>query len=385
MLSKLHLINFKAFADQQLDLRPLTLLTGLNGMGKSSVLQSLLMLRQSYFGATSLDAYRTRRLVLNGDLTQLGSPSDILFEGAANEQIGMALTFDDHSDMQHSVQWTFEYDQSQAILIETSNPELIRIGGQTRLFFNDCSLFKAGFHYLQAERVGPRTAFDMNFATESERFIGTRGEYAVHLLNILQDTVLDMDELIHPAAASRKLLENVEAWMSEISPGTRLVLTPHRDMDVLQLSINFERGRAITANYRATNVGFGITYVLPVLVAILSSEPGDIVLVENPEAHLHPKGQYKMGELLALAAQAGIQVLVETHSDHVLNGIRVMAKQGRIAPDNVALHFFQAPHNDSIEVQPVEVVTPQLDADGRIDNWPANFFDEWENALDQLL
>jgi predicted ATPase len=130
-------------------------------------------------------------------------------------------------------------------------------------------------------------------------------------------------------------------------------------------------------------VGFGITYVLPVLVAVLSSSPGSIVLVENPEAHLHPRGQVQVGELLARAANAGVQVIVETHSDHVLNGIRGAVHSGIIDPKSLAIHYFSRIEVEGRVHSIVE--SPVIDKDGRFDRWPEGFFDEWDKSLERLL
>src|SRR5438046_1441121 len=98
-------------------------------------------------------------------------------------------------------------------------------------------------------------------------------------------------------------------------------------MDLMTFSVTYSLGHQVASSeYRPTNVGFGITYALPIVVSILSARPGSLVIIENPEAHLHPRGQVRMGELLSLASTAGIQVLIETHSDHVLNGIRLAVR-----------------------------------------------------------
>jgi predicted ATPase len=137
------------------------------------------------------------------------------------------------------------------------------------------------------------------------------------------------------------------------------------------------------AQYRSTNVGFGITYVLPVIVALLSSSPGALVLLENPEAHLHPQGQAKVGELIARAASRGIQVVVETHSDHVLNGILIAVHAGILKPEEVNLHFFQ--RTNKPDDMSSEIISPKVNRDGRLDQWPDGFFDEWDKSLERLL
>jgi predicted ATPase len=126
-----------------------------------------------------------------------------------------------------------------------------------------------------------------------------------------------------------------------------------------------------------------MTYVLPILLATLTAEQGALLIIENPEAHLHPKGQLKIGELLALSSLAGVQVVIETHSDHLLNGIRLAVHGGRLPPESVGVHFFE--REDSDDFFRSRITSPRLDRTGRLDQWPEGFFDESEKALRQLL
>ena len=124
-----------------------------------------------------------------------------------------------------------------------------------------------------------------------------------------------------------------------------------------------------------------MTQLFPILVALLAARPGDVLLVENPEVHLHPRAQQRLGSLLASVAASGVQVIVETHSDHVLNGVRLAVKQPAIKPDDVAMHFF-APALTGGEFVPQ---SPKIDSDGKLDVWPEGFFDQFDLALSQLL
>jgi predicted ATPase len=103
-------------------------------------------------------------------------------------------------------------------------------------------------------------------------------------------------------------------------------------------------------------------------------------LIENPEAHLHPEGQLVMGDLLARASAAGVQVIVETHSDHVLNGIRLAVKRGTLKATDTGFRFFQ--RND---VGAAEIKKPTIGQDGMLSEWPSGFFTQWDDALVQLL
>jgi predicted ATPase len=384
MIHSLRLKNFKAFEDQTLEFKPLTLLSGLNGMGKSSVLQSLLLLRQSY----QQRILQRKGLALNGDLVRIGTAQDALFEGAKEESIAFELGI---------LKWGFEYDRQADVLRNCFAPrdELI----------DDFSLFGDYFHYLQAERIGPRSVFEMSDLMVRQHFqIGNKGEYTAHFLAVFGDCVINsvgwsqmspqvipkdferleqISSISHPQAKSLYLKDQVEAWMGEISPGTRIHITSNPGIDLMSLQYSFIMGKEVSNRYRATNVGFGISYTLPIITAVLASPPGTLILIENPEAHLHPKGQSKMGELLALAASCGIQVVIETHSDHVLNGIRLAVHGGKINPNDVQLHYFQRQEKKGLAF--TEVVSPRIDRNGRIDKWPDGFFDEWDKSLEILL
>ncbi len=374
MIESLRVRNFKCFADVTIPIGPLTLLTGLNGAGKSSAIQAMLVLRQS----SEQGLLEQGRLALNGDLVQIGTAADALYGYAEEEQIGFELVTDGVSSS-----WAFDYDK-RADVLKGAIPAPSRPVKQSDGGKKGTGLFGDAFQYLCAERVGPRTSFaTSDFQVRERRQLGMRGELTAHFLATFGKERLAKGPLLRREAVSSDLLAQVETWLGFISPGTRIQVTAHRAMDAVQLGYQFVSGRDVTDVYRPTNVGFGLTYTLPILVAILSAKPGALVIIENPEAHLHPRGQARMGELLALAAAAGVQVILETHSDHVLNGVRVAVHDGKLAPERVRIHFFE--RTDQTDRAIHEITSPQMDRDGRIDRWPAGFFDEWDAALDQLL
>lgn len=375
MITSLHLLNFKPFANQLLEFKKLTLFSGLNSTGKSSVMQSLLLLRQSY----KQGLLPEKGLALNGDFVNIGTAQDALFEGAKEDLIGFGIVWENNS----KGLWRFRYDKEVDVLNITSEPVSSEVY-KSNLFGNE-------FHYLQAERIGPRPFNEMSdYQVRQLGQLGIKGEYAAHFLAINGQKAIPNSSLSHPeaklktqrdlsSAKSMDLIDQVEAWMGEISPGTRLKIDAKSDVDLM----SFQYSYGDSNPYRATNVGFGISYTLPIIVAALASTPGTIVLIENPEAHLHPKGQVKMGQLLALAASGGVQVVIETHSDHVLNGMRLAVHGGKIDPKDVQLHYFQRQNQEGQAV--TDVVSPKIDRNGRIDCWPDGFFDEWDNSLEILL
>lgn len=379
MIESVRLRNFKCFADASVPLGALTLLTGLNGAGKSSVLQGLLLLRQS----SQQGLLGLGRLALNGDLVQLGTAQDALYGYAEKPEIGFDLLAQDRP-LPRS--WTFRYDKDADVLATKAEAEVVSPAPHFMAGSPDpMSLFGDSFQYLCAERVGPRTSFPTSdFLVRERRQLGIRGELTAHFLSTFGKSLrVARGPLRRADAPSADLLAQVEAWLDFISPGTRIQVTSHRAMDAVQLGYQFVSGRDVTDVYRPTNVGFGLTYTLPILVAVLSAAPGALLLLENPEAHLHPRGQARMGELLAFVASAGVQVIVETHSDHLLNGVRVAVHGGHLAPESVRLHFFE--RKDEGDRTLHQIVSPRMDRDGRIDLWPSGFFDEWDAALDKLL
>ena len=147
-------------------------------------------------------------------------------------------------------------------------------------------------------------------------------------------------------------------------------LQPVPQTNALTLGIRTSKD---TDFHRPVNVGFGLTQVLPIVIAAMSAIKNDILLIENPEVHLHPAGQALMGQFLADVAHAGVQVIVETHSDHILNGIRRSVKAGRLEPSQLAIHFFRPRSSEH-----AQVTSPQMNVDGNIDNWPDGFFDQFD-------
>jgi predicted ATPase len=366
VIQSLQLRNFKCFENQTIPFGALTLLSGLNGMGKSSVLQSLLLLRQSY----QRQLLQETGLALNGDLVQLGTAKDALFENALVEEIGLVLVLDENIQGR----WRFKYDRENDILSYVSLPVVV-----SKMF--QASLFSDNFHYLQAERLGPRTAFKKSDSLVREhKQLGIDGGYSTYFIKLFGKEKICSSNLAFPGVESKTLNQQLEAWLGEISPGTRLHLTDHLGMDLINLQYSFTQKQQVSKPYRATNVGFGITFVLPVIIALLSSKPGALVLLENPEAHLHPRGQAKMGELMARAASCGIQVVVETHSDHVLNGIRLAVHDGLLKPEQTCFHYFERDENGA-----TQLTSLKIDKKGQFKDWPRGFFDEWNNLLFKLI
>jgi predicted ATPase len=135
----------------------------------------------------------------------------------------------------------------------------------------------------------------------------------------------------------------------------------------------------IDAWRRPANVGYGFTYVFPILIALLTAKEGQLLIIDSPEAHLHPSAQSQMGRMLGIFAATGVQIIVETHSDHLLNGARLAVKSGNLSPSELVIHFFTG-----ITEKGHGVVSPSIDKNGQLSDWPEGFFDQSEKDLTQL-
>lgn len=383
MISQLSIARFKAIRSASLPLRSLNLFAGINGMGKSTCLQSLLLMRQSWISRT----LPSTGLLLRGSLVDLGRGEDVLHQFENEESVEFQI-----ATQSGDATWTFGVEKDHGLdheilpLIDFKESYSQPVSGNSAAY--EHPPFTTGFRYLSAERVRPEVAYDTSFyAVRELDEIGSRGEFAVHYLAEHQNRPLAIPALQHPELAANQidLLSNVRAWMGEVSPGITLAVQQYPGINTAAVNYEYDTGPGSRfANpLRPTNVGFGISYCLPIVVAALSAKAGDTLLIENPESHLHPSGQARIGRLLALVAAGGVQVLAETHSDHVLNGIRLCVKHGELAPNDVAIFSFDRPKGDP--AHDVSIALPTINRDGKIDSWPSGFFDEAEKLLFELL
>lgn len=387
MISLVELSWFKCFKYLQLPLGALTLLTGRNASGKSSILQALALLQQ-----TMREHEWSTHLALNGDTIQLGTLSDVIddIHGRTKFRIGLI-------DEDRKYRWEFAGNredmsgQVDKVTIDgnlTSSPRLLRyllpVHGQSQV---KAGQKHAGFpltrlppvpslanrlrrlSYLTAERAAPRDFYSLE-DPKTSNIMAPQGENAVSILyRKRSDKVLAGLRLEGPPT----LLQQVQCRMQQIFPGLTIDLKPVRNVNAVTLGF---RTFSASGFHRPLHTGFGLIQVLPVIVAALTAPKQDILLIENPEIHLHPEGQALMGELLAEVASAGVQTIVETHSDHILNGIRRAVKAGKLKAEETAVYFFRLRDEKG-----PQVLRPVLDSKGNIDTWPDGFFDQFDKDL----
>ncbi|MBE5912269.1 AAA family ATPase [Pseudobutyrivibrio sp.] len=364
MIKEIELTNFKCFENIKLPTGNLTMLTGINGTGKSTVLQSLVLLKQSFERNRDMKV-----LYLNDeDYIQLGNAEDVLCSHAEEDCIKFGYHTDD-SD------YSFEYEHSG----DRFSDMLL----SKKVFDSTEFLMNNNIRYLSADRITPKRFYRIANADKlSRREFGSDGEFAIQYLLLNSDKDID-ESLNFQYSTNRSLKAQVSYWLGKISNSAIPIIRVDEVQRIAELKYEFLLGETERSNtYSNINVGFGITYTLPFIVLLLSSTPGDILLIENPEAHLHPQGQVAMGQLLSFVAASGVQIILETHSDHILNGIRLSVKKGEISNDMVAINYFYQEKEKPFRHL---VSNPKILRNGKLDKWPEGFFDEWENALLELL
>lgn len=362
MITDLRIRYFKRFTDESFALRPLTVLTGLNGTGKSTTIQSLLLARQL------VDSPGGRVVQLNGPYgLALGEAHEVLHPDAPDSTIEIEIA--DEGAEAPSVH-RFTVPDEQALYLRVADA-----GGQPPAGL--CGTGSA-FTYLCAERLGPRDQLGVSAEHPDLLGVGVQGEYTAQVL-ALHETRPVLERLLHPMTRSTHnvttLRTQVETWASDIIRPIKI--TAQWPPGITASTIRFQEPGLLSEPIRPANMGFGFSYALPVIVAGLLAGPGDMLIVENPEAHLHPGGQSKLGRFLARVAGTGAQVIVETHSDHVLNGARLaVAEDQSLRPEEAVVHYFGEEDAGSVPIE--------LNAKGELTEWPRGFFDQIEQDLGRL-
>lgn len=370
MIKQYRLHNFKNHADTILDLSGLTLLTGINGAGKSSVLQSLLLLRDTFYSTHQLSP-----LYLKGDSFVVGRTVDAVNYNCKEDVERLKYCFVTNNGEQYNIEYRYSDD------IDATNLILETFDGDSDKFYS-LPLFTDQFQYLSAFRNGPQALSESDKTTvDIHRQLSQRmgrGEMTVYFLNKFGGEPLAIDSLCYDSSLSHSLRQQTECWMGEISDGLQ--------MKIDQYDLNYEvrfgtemKGKK-TMFHSAVNTGYGISYILSVVVAILSAKPGALILIENPEAHIHPAGQSALMRLIAKAVAAGVQVIIETHSDHIINGALVSRKLHLMADDALSVYFFD--RDDDGNASPLLLTIGQ---NGMIQNAPYRFFGQMNADLKILF
>lgn len=376
MLESLAIENFKIHKQLNIDLGNLTVLTGLNSSGKSSIIQALLLLRQSF-----LQGVINEGLLLNGDILSVGLCRDALCHDADNDFISFGI--------QAGVLSSWKWRADSAIMgkdflpiLETNNTESESL--------KKFSLFTNEFQYISAARQEPSETYPLNTnLVETKKQISQKYgkcELAAHFLHYygVERKIQVLEGLKRNDEDASDLLSQVSSWEHIISPDVRVI--PEKGDKSYSLGYSYKIGGDTSQPFSATNVGFGLSYSLPIIVALLSAVRGSLILIENPEAHLHESAQSELGTMIARAAQAGVQVIVETHSNHIINGILVASKRqedGDKGVERSKVKLYYVKKQDNILQSEFDEI--KIEEGGKIDHQPDGFFNRIESDMTYLL
>ncbi|KXX69450.1 DUF3696 domain-containing protein [Flammeovirga sp. SJP92] len=378
MLNQIVLQNFKCFQEAtSFETSKLNLLTGINGRGKSTLLQSILLLAQTARNDSNL-----KNLIINDELLHLGNYDDLKnSETPRGENIHINFKFDSQIISEARMQFSENIDKpllASCVLTEIhSNGVKSIIEPQkenSNFILQELTGKIKKTHFVSADRMGPVKYVDK---TNIPDFInvGSRGEQTI---NILAD-YLNLDNVqdkLYRGNDAPHLLQQTTEWLNYILEGAKIRIDGQdKTSSVLTMLLNNKNN---SYSYKPANVGFGYSYILPLVVTGLIAKPGEIIIIENPEAHLHPRAQSRISEFFSIVASCGIQVFIESHSEHILNGLRVgtLNPEIEINHKELAIHYFSENFNSTKLV---------MDKKGKISNWPNGFFDQQEIDLSTIF
>ncbi len=362
MLTELKLSNFKSWRELDMKLGRVTGLFGTNSSGKSSILQFLLMLKQT---AESSDKGLVLDLGGQNQLVNLGSFRDLIYQ----HQEDLALKW--------SIDWIPSHFQHQRLCKMTS--EIIFIDKQIKLFSQTYYLSSSTAHgssvvepaykkmmeqtyYLAPLREYPKREYQWSGASPSH--VGYRGENSINA--ILAATIRNETRTL-PNSEKKPFQEVIAYWLKELG----LI----HEFSVKEIAEGTGLFRAIVKKSPEspeaflTDVGFGVSQVLPALVLLYYVPQGSIILMEQPEIHLHPSVQSGLADvILQVSKQRNLQVIVESHSEHLLQRFQRRVAEESYAVDELKLYFCDIQQGES------KLIDLKLNEYGEIENYPDNFF-----------
>ncbi len=386
-LSEIGVGGFKSFAElTKIKLGSLSILAGTNSSGKSSIMQPLLLMKQ-----TIEAPYDPGILLLDGPNVKFTSSEQFLslksLPSNKIKEFQIFIATNDINSIQSNLQWSIENGLSQysqiytmsgkeyILRLDMSTSEITKVmpfmsyDGQ-QVSIERCFLIvksEMGRHFLSSTilekilrsiihvpgvRGNPERIYK-TAATDGNTFAGLFENYVVSVIDRFQKK--EPEKLIQLQSHLKKL------------GLTDTIQTQRLNETQFELRVGRVPGNS-TDTVNIADVGFGVSQVLPVVVALLVAQPEQIVYIEQPEIHLHPRAQVALADIFAEAINRGVQVIVETHSELFLLGIQTLVAENKIDPTDIQLHWF----NRNVDGTST-VTTAELDEAGAFGDWPEDF------------
>lgn len=366
MINKINLKNFKCFKDKtSFKTNKLNLLTGINGRGKSSLLQSILLITQSNWQEWKAG---NNPIYLNSTYVELGNYGDIKNSYTTHRDINIGF------DLNLRTKSIIHY-----VITENENDDL-KLNCQLKIDEDEMSReeisnFFKNIHYVSADRIGPRKYVE-KISIPKSIHTGAKGEYSLNVLFHSEKLGLTVNEKLYLGSDSYNVMTQTEEWLDYILDGANLNLIGKEEQSsVLSLLMNNKKDGK---TYKSINIGFGYSYILPLIITGLIAKPGEVIIIENPEAHLHPRAQSRMSEFFARVASTDVQVFIESHSEHVLNGLRVASLNKNIGINNLDINILY--FNEEFRHHELSI-----NEKGKIDDWPSGFFDQQDIDISSIF
>lgn len=403
MLTEIRIKNFKCFKDEiVIPAERINLFTGLNGRGKSTALQPLLSMKQSFEKLTK------DRLFFNWNCVELGNFGDVKNVSTPRDE-DIVFTFEFEIEDDYFVaRYHFKEDEQDDLsapvkkiemegelngeafeiaILNTDKMAVIEKKSIKESFYNlfldherlndpelsfvGKNLFDIGrIHYVSADRIGPRDYYPRESFPDFPN-VGSKGQYAVDVLTKAENKQVKAPLSLKESEPT--VLYQTSIWMEYIFNGGRVDIKPI-EANIISMRMNADSSKN---RFKPVNVGFGYSYLLPIVVSGLIADPGDMLIVENPEAHLVPSAQSRIANFLARVSRTGVQVFIESHSEHILNGLRIAVKEKVSGHKETNIIFFEGDKAYSVRKIPVT-------EEGKIINWPDGFFDQVEKDFERL-
>lgn len=349
MIKTLKIHGLKSIKDVDVDCKNLNIYAGTNSSGKSTILQSLLIFSQMFDSSADL----------NGPLISLGDFREVK-SSFVKDGIRISLTND--KGLSASVELIDDADSKPKIkkYFDSVNPD-----------FSSSVSYRANFFYIPFDRIGVSDMYPKNM-NEMFRY-GLKCENAIDFLN--KNKQLKIADSVLLKTEDETLLSQVNYWLNFIVDAS-IKTEEVKGTDYVKAEYNLSDG----IERRPKNMGAGISYILPMLIVCLSAPRGSTIVIENPEIHLHPKAQSKLMDFLYFIADSGRQLFIETHSDHIFDGIRAGIATETMNPERIAVNFVTYDDDDGTENHVVE-----FDDTGSVLEPMPDLFDQFGLDLNRML